>query len=37
MLQDGQGSCLWFPREGRVPHISLVFRGEMWETTDVNR
>ena len=24
--------CLWFPRQGRVPHISLVFR-EMWDTT----
>ena len=24
--------CLWFPHEGRVPHISLVFR-EMWDTT----
>ena len=22
----------WFPHEGRVPHISLVFR-EMWDTT----
>jgi hypothetical protein len=24
----------WFPHEGRVPHISLVFR-EMWDTTNV--
>jgi hypothetical protein len=24
------------PNEGRVPHISLVFR-EMWDTTDVDR
>jgi hypothetical protein len=29
------GVWLWFPGEGRVPHISLVFR-EMWETTDVD-
>ena len=26
------GGCIWFPHEGRVPHISLVFR-EMWDTT----
>jgi hypothetical protein len=26
----------WFPDEGRVPHISLVFR-EMWDTADVDR
>ena len=31
-----RGGCLWFPHEGRVPHISLVFR-EMWDTTDVDR
>jgi hypothetical protein len=24
--------CLWFPNQGRVPHISLVFR-EMWDST----
>ncbi len=29
-------SCLWLPDEGRVPHISLVFR-EMWDTTNVDR
>src|ERR1700691_3540947 len=28
--------CFWFPDEGRVPHISLVFR-EMWDTTSVDR
>ncbi len=27
---------LCFRHEGRVPHISLVFR-EMWDTTVVNR
>ncbi len=26
----------WFPHEGRVRHISLVFR-EMWDTADVDR
>src|ERR1700721_2459241 len=31
-LRGGFGFCLWFPDEGRVPHISLVFR-EMWDTT----
>ena len=30
------GHYLWFPHQGRVPHISLVFR-EMWETADVDR
>ena len=25
----------WFPYEGRVPHISLVFR-EIWDTADVD-
>jgi hypothetical protein len=28
-------ACIWFPREGRVPHISLVFR-EMWDTTGLS-
>ena len=28
--------CLLFPNEGRVPHISLVFR-EIWDTTEVDR
>ena len=27
---------LWFPHEGRVPHISLV-SCEMWDTTHVAR
>ena len=27
---------LWFRDEGRVPHISLVFR-EMWDTANVDR
>ena len=26
----------WFLDEGRVPHISLVFR-EMWDTTNLDR
>jgi hypothetical protein len=28
--------CFLFPHEGRVAHISLVFR-EMWDSTDVDR
>ncbi len=31
-----RGFHLWFLDEGRVPHISLVFR-EMWDTTNVDR
>ena len=31
-----ESGYLWFPHEGRVPHISLVFR-EMWDTTNVDR
>ena len=34
--KNAMGRGLWFPDEGRVPHISLVFR-EMWDTTDVGR
>jgi hypothetical protein len=31
-----ENSALLFPSNGRVPHISLVFR-EMWDTTEVDR
>ena len=34
--QAHAGVCLWLPYEGRVPHISLVFR-EMWDTINVDR
>ena len=35
MKGESSRICLWFPHEGRVPHISLVCR-EMWDTTDVD-
>ena len=31
-----RGGCLWLSDEGRVPHISRVFR-EMWDTTTLDR
>ena len=32
MRENWRFACLWPREEGRVPHISLVFR-EMWDTT----
>ncbi len=34
--KNAMGRGLWLPDEGRVPHISLVFR-EMWDTANVDR